>query len=110
MSEQLEIRAFIDEYGHRVRLYALEANHYIGGPRKAYPGPSMEPIEFEQGLSPPVFAYMAPESAQSLANDLWAAGFRPTQGKQSEGQITATQSHLADMRAIAFAKLNVEKP
>lgn len=50
------------------------------------------------------------ESAQQLMDDLWAAGFRPTEGRQSEGMASAQASHLADMRAIAFAKLNIEKP
>jgi len=50
------------------------------------------------------------ESAQSLMDELWNVGFRPTQGKQSEGQVDAIGSHLKDMRAIAFAQLRIEKP
>jgi hypothetical protein len=49
-------------------------------------------------------------AAQGLMDDLWAAGLRPAAGKQSEGLVSATERHLADMRAIAFSKLNVERP
>ena len=43
-------------------------------------------------------------------DSLWACGLRPTQGKQSEGQVAAVERHLADMRAIAFTKLEVPQP
>lgn len=55
-------------------------------------------IEFREG------------EAQALIDALWSAGLRPTQGKQSEGVTAAQDRHLQDMRAIAFAKLNVERP
>lgn len=48
--------------------------------------------------------------AQMLIDDLWSAGLRPTAGKQSEGMVSATEAHLRDMRAIAFAKLNIGQP
>ena len=48
--------------------------------------------------------------AQRLMDELWTAGLRPTQGKQSEGVTAAQGRHLEDMRAIAFAKLEVAKP
>lgn len=46
------------------------------------------------------------ESAQELMGSLWDAGVRPPQARVGDGQA----KHLEDMRAIAFAKLNVEKP
>lgn len=51
-----------------------------------------------------------PERAQELMDELWNAGLRPTQGKQSEGVTAAQSRHLEDMRAIAFERLKVEKP
>ena len=50
------------------------------------------------------------ESGQELIDALWAIGLRPTQGRQSEGVTAAQGRHLEDMRAIAFGKLDVEKP
>lgn len=53
---------------------------------------------------------LSPEMAQSLMDDLWACGLRPTRGEQSEGVTAAQAAHLADMRALVFAKLGVPKP
>jgi hypothetical protein len=50
-----------------------------------------------------------PDQAQLLADELWRIGFRPTQGKQSEGRGDAIDAHLQDMRQIAFHKLGVPK-
>lgn len=60
-------------------------------------------------------AYVAPPivlghgEAQLLANALWEAGIRPQQSRQSQGQTEAMADHLADMRAIAFHKLNIKR-
>lgn len=53
---------------------------------------------------------MYPEAAQELASRLWDQGFRAEQSKQSQGAFEAQGQHLEDMRALAFAKLNVAKP
>lgn len=74
----------------------------------------LQPVKFElrdenceQGQ--PAFT-MDKALAQALADELWRIGFRPTQGKQSEGEAGARMKHLEDMRAIAFAKLDVQRP
>jgi hypothetical protein len=41
--------------------------------------------------------------AQILIDDLWAAGFRPTEGTGSAGSLKATQDHLEDMRKLVFS-------
>ena len=48
--------------------------------------------------------------AQLLMTTLWEAGVRPATGEGSSGQLAAVEKHLADMRQIAFAKINVPKP
>ena len=48
--------------------------------------------------------------AQNLLDELWRLGYRPTDGQMSVGQMQATERHLADFRAIAFAKLEIAKP
>jgi hypothetical protein len=40
--------------------------------------------------------------AQILANQLWAAGIRPEQSGQSQGQFEAQSRHLEDMRTLVF--------
>lgn len=35
-------------------------------------------------------------------DDLWRAGFRPTEGKGSAGALKAVEYHLEDMRRLVF--------
>lgn len=42
------------------------------------------------------------EEAQLLLDELWRAGFRPTEGVENLGQLKATQDHLADMKKLMF--------
>lgn len=50
------------------------------------------------------------DDAQTLMDDLWQAGLRPTEGSGSAGSLAATERHLADMRTIAFGKLELKAP
>lgn len=49
-------------------------------------------------------------TAQQLVDELWRCGLRPSEGSGSAGSLAATERHLADMRAMAFASLKVPKP
>ncbi len=40
--------------------------------------------------------------AQSLMDQLWQCGIRPTEGTGSAGAMAATQAHLADLRRLIF--------
>lgn len=53
---------------------------------------------------------ITPDDAQGLMDELWRAGFRPTEGTGSAGSLAATERHLADMKAIAFHALKIGKP
>lgn len=44
--------------------------------------------------------------AQQMIDELWRAGFRPTEGTGSAGALAATQAHLTDMRKIATDSLS----
>jgi hypothetical protein len=65
----------------------------------------IDPAEFI--AHPPSFT-VSRDIAQTLMDDLWQCGIRPTEGTGSAGSLRATERHLADMRTIAFAKLNME--
>jgi hypothetical protein len=67
-----------------------------------------EPDVVYQAYSP--MLSLNPNQAQLLIDELWSVGLRPTQGRQSEGQMAATNAHLQDMRVIAFAQLKVQQP
>lgn len=42
--------------------------------------------------------------AQTLMDDLWQAGYRPSEGTGSAGSLNATERHLEDMRKLVFNK------
>lgn len=42
------------------------------------------------------------DQAQTLMDDLWNAGLRPTEGTGSAGSLRATERHLADMQKLVF--------
>lgn len=44
-------------------------------------------------------------AAQSLMDELWACGLRPTEGSGSAGSLAATERHLRDMQAVAMGLL-----
>jgi hypothetical protein len=45
---------------------------------------------------------MTQDEAQSLIDELWVIGLRPSEGTGSAGALAATQRHLEDMRALVF--------
>jgi hypothetical protein len=42
------------------------------------------------------------DAAQTLIDDLWHAGLRPTEGTGSAGALRAVERHLEDMRTLVF--------
>jgi hypothetical protein len=46
------------------------------------------------------------DEAQTLLQALWDSGLRPNNGEGSSGQVAALKDHLADMRKIAFMRVN----
>ena len=73
------------------------------------------PLQFKEVEPAAVGYFVAPtlsltkDEAQALMDELWRVGLRPTEGSGSAGSLAATQRHLEDMRALAFAKLEVAK-
>ena len=64
--------------------------------------------EREEGVPVDPTFHLGRDEAQTLMDDLWNAGFRPTEGTGSAGSLRATEKHLDDMRRIAFKHLGVE--
>jgi hypothetical protein len=64
-----------------------------------------KPPEFEslpQGHYAPDYLTIDDTAAQALMDSLYDCGYRPTRGKESEGQIEAIKYHLEDMRLLAL--------
>jgi hypothetical protein len=49
------------------------------------------------------------DAAQTLMEDLWNCGLRPTEGSGSAGAFAAQGKHLEDMRKIVFEKILDDK-
>jgi hypothetical protein len=48
------------------------------------------------------------DAAQTLMDDLWNSGVRPTEGAGSAGAMRAAERHIADLRAVAFKALDIK--
>jgi len=48
-------------------------------------------------------------NTQQLMDQLWVAGFRPSEGSGSAGALKATENHLQDMRNIIFSSIDFVK-
>jgi hypothetical protein len=49
--------------------------------------------------------WISHKEAQTLMDDLWQCGLRPTEGAGSAGALAATKHHLDDMRKLVFEEL-----
>lgn len=65
--------------------------------------------EVAKGKEVPPCMYLEAGECQLLMDELYATGFRPTEGKDSIGAMKATENHLEDMKKIAFFLLNKGK-
>ena len=62
----------------------------------------------EEGVYIPPAMGFSLSSAQGLMDELWSCGIRPSEGQGSAGQLSAVQSHLSDMKTIAFSQLKIK--
>jgi len=62
----------------------------------------------EEGTMIRPTASISMAAAQTLMDDLWNVGIRPTEGTGSAGSLRATEKHLQDMRRIAFNRLKIQ--
>nr|NIV37965.1 hypothetical protein [Anaerolineae bacterium] len=58
-----------------------------------------------QEAEPGVFE-LSPEAAQTLMDDLWASGVRPSEKRQDGAALEAVKYHLEDMRRLVFTKID----
>ena len=58
--------------------------------------------EIQEGRTYDYAPVMSDMDAQSLMDDLWGCGFRPSEGTGSAGAMAATQNHLKDLQRLVF--------
>ena len=100
----------------RIEFYALNEKWYRGvelRARERY-GDTWafaQPLTFQALQGDPEyidpFVTLEADAAQSLMDELWKCGVRPSEGQGSAGQLKAVQEHLRDMRTIAFKGLKI---
>jgi hypothetical protein len=101
----IRIGAFPNQWDTRVRILVTRREQ-----GKAQQVGRLQFTEVPEGDYLKGTAELDHSEAQELMDMLWACGLRPTQGKQSEGQVAAIERHLSDMRTIAFSKLEIKQP
>ena len=101
MSEDLQILAQRANFGMDVEfLIHTEKSHATNL--------VMETDPSKCGYVPSPTFRLKPPQVQLLMDQLWTAGFRPSEGTGSAGALAATQKHLSDVRKIVAAKLKVD--
>ena len=73
-----------------------------------YVAQPLELKEIKEGEYAPPFLKITPTEAQQMIDELWNCGVRPSEGTGSAGALMATQSHLEDMKKIAFKLMKIE--
>lgn len=58
--------------------------------------------KMKQGEFSPALIQLEVEEAQDLADQLYAAGIRPSAAAGSAGQLDAVKYHLEDLRTLVF--------
>lgn len=97
-SDDIEVRAFPAPWYNGVQIMVRQGKWY---------GVNVTMKEIEPGLTIEPTLHLNKKEAQVLMDDLWASGFRPTEGTGSAGSLRATERHLKDMRRIALNLLGM---
>ncbi len=59
-------------------------------------------VPYHPGAVAPTMLELEIEEAQSLMDEIWNCGIRPTEGAGSAGAFAAQGKHLEDMRSLVF--------
>lgn len=91
---------------------AIEIAGFIVAP-PGQPPVVVMPLSFttnlEEGKIIPGAMTLSKESAQSLLDELWDCGIRPSNGEGASGELEATKLHLDDMRTMVFSLMELKK-
>lgn len=94
-------RAHSQPWSDSISLYATQYTTDSKGDTYGFMA-NLEWVQKAEASDVMAFAILTHSEAQELMDSLWQAGMRPTEGKGSAGQLTATEKHLEDMREIAY--------
>jgi hypothetical protein len=104
VTDRLEVRARRDVFLDGIEVMILYGSR-IAAPLTLVEKPDNLLIQ-ESTIS----ARLGEEFLRSALNCAWELGLRPDGFNDTRESMAATKAHLADMRALAFGKLGIEKP
>jgi len=100
MKDTLQVRAQNQPWRKGISIAVFDNN------ANAEPIIMKELTEYEKNCEIPPLLTITNTQAQTLMDDLWHCGIRPTEGTGSAGSLKATQDHLSDMKEIANKTLD----
>ncbi len=102
MEDEIKVRASIAPWRSSVELWFRQGRSY---------GVSLSMQVMEDRHIWPVdpTVRISIEEAQALMDSLWDCGIRPTEGTGSAGAMRAVESHVSDLRKIAFKSLGISE-
>lgn len=100
MNEQTQIRATSAPWWRGVELIFRKGDQFGTGIVFVEKSPAAEIIGPTCEISM--------DEAQTLMDDLWRCGLRPTEGAGSSGAMRATENHISDLRKIIFKTMEIE--
>ncbi len=104
-----EIRCHLSPWSNQVDLLIFDRS--IDGAAAVAEPLVMRTVRGLEHVSPTLS--IDKQAAQSLMDQLWNCGLRPSEGSGSAGALAATERHLTDMRSIAtglLKNLNIPLP
>lgn len=69
--------------------------------------PTFQKYDPQSAITEPTLS-LSPEALQSLLDEIWKTGLRPTHHVDEKSALKATETHLRDMRRIVFDLLKAE--
>ena len=93
MTDELEIRCAMQDWGHGIGVNIRQGNQHVF---------TLETKTKEDCEPGPTTCTLSMTAAQKLIDSLWNCGLRPTEGTGSAGAMAAVQKHLEDMRSLVF--------
>lgn len=98
-------RIHADYQAHRPGFAIYLFERHKDGSQSVCTGVAMAKADTALYMDPA--AHLTKEAAQELLDDLWRSGIRPSVGVSSSGQLEAMQSHITDLRKLAFKAYKV---
>jgi hypothetical protein len=100
--KELEIRVRNDQFYMGIELLARTFDHTTRTYAVATKIDFEDVPESKVGMRVEPFAFLDEMEAQTLMNDLWRCGLRPSEEVGSVGELRAVKYHLEDMRRLVF--------